>query len=88
MNCCGRAVKRERHHLDVGLFHLFADFVIDEGTVGGHAHPQPQRRAVLCQLEDIGTEQRFAAGKDNHRLGKVGDLLQELSPLFSGEIPL
>jgi len=76
------------HHLDVGFLHLHADLVGHQGAVRGHAHAQAERGAVTGQLKDILTHQRLTAGEDDHRLGKIGDLLEQFLPLFGGEIPL
>ena len=86
MNIGGGAVQRQRDHLYVGLFHLLADLVVNQRTVGCHAHSQAQRCSVFGQLEDIGSQERFAAREHDNRFGEVGYVLEKLLAFLGGEV--
>jgi len=62
------AIQRERNHLDVRFFHLFANVIVYQGTVCRHADAQAERCAILGKFEYIRPEQRLATGKHNYRL--------------------
>ena len=79
------AVETERHHFDLGRLDLLADGIIYQRAVGGQTHAEAFVRTVPGDIEDIVAEQRFAAGKHQHRTGVGGDVVDDRLGLGRGK---
>ena len=64
----------------------FGHPVIDQHAVGAEDHHETELHGMACDVENVGTDQRFAAGDDEETaLVDLGDLIDEAEALFGRE---
>jgi hypothetical protein len=71
------AIQADAYFGEAGILYFLGLLLSDKGTVGGQCGSYTVLAGKIGQLEDIFSEQRLAAGKENHRHGEVRQVMDE-----------